>query len=86
MVDEWQPIETAPKDGTHILLYVPADSADHAPEAMVTGFWYALYSEWDLVMAWGYEAESQVYGEPSHWTPLPPPPRTSVTIDAALKE
>jgi hypothetical protein len=66
---QWQPIETAPKDGTEIWLFCP----DEQPQ-QVAGYWaadpngpYWAYCE-QLVM--------DVAGEafPTHWMPLPPPP------------
>lgn len=84
---EWRPIDTAPKDGTPVLLFVPA----HQPHRWVTGqtwppetitvvgFWEAGgnyegdEAGWD---AWpndrGYPC---LYPEhPTHWMPLPPAP------------
>lgn len=81
---QWQPIETAPKDGTHILIYTvdhPGPVPARDMPARVTAFWYAPYGEWHLVMAWGYEAENQVYGVPTHWQPLPDPPKPALTLD-----
>ena len=53
----WQPIETAPKDGSFILLATPKGR-------MADGFWSPVYEVW--VWSWPY-----VMVEPTHWMPLP---------------
>lgn len=72
MNTDWQPIETAPKDGSKILL---VDGYDF----MVVGWWGQS--------SVGYHQKEWVYGEcegeynsrnifdcPTHWMPLPNPP------------
>lgn len=54
----WQPIETAPKDGEHIILGIYLD-----------GFVYAQSSFW-----LSYKWAGWRYREPTHWMPLPEPP------------
>lgn len=70
---QWQPIETAPKDGTAILL------------SNERGAWMAKY---DPVYPSGYRPENPWFSlmlnhdhmrkgkpcAPTHWMPLPPPP------------
>lgn len=60
--EDWQPIDTAPKDGTHILLWTPS--------VRVVGRWDdEAYEpgEWRCI--------PKGYGiEPTHWMPLPDPP------------
>ena len=51
----WQPIETAPKDGSFILLATPKGR-------IADGFWSLVYGVW----SWPY-----VMVEPTHWMPLP---------------
>ena len=51
----WQPIETAPKDGSFILLATPKGR-------IADGFWSPVYGVW----SWPY-----VVVEPTHWMPLP---------------
>ena len=51
----WQPIETAPKDGSFILLATPKGR-------IADGFWSTVYGVW----SWPY-----VMVEPTHWMPLP---------------
>lgn len=60
---EWQPIETAPKDGTHVLAY---DGSN-----MTTVKWDRDY--WALIEQ-GYYAEDNEWW-PTHWMPLPKPPK-----------
>jgi hypothetical protein len=61
---EWQPIETAPKDGT-LILGVKFDT-DGQP-------WLAAF-EWIIAGIWdAYQWE--VDWEPTHWMPLPAPPQ-----------
>lgn len=56
---EWQPIETAPRDGTSVLLLGRSGRhADGVIEPNGNGEWV-----WPYVMA-----------EPTHWMPLPAPP------------
>ena len=72
---EWQPIETAPKDGTEILL---TDGAfTHC------GRWYDKNNPkypWkflDFTYRWKDELngwQDNKYG-PTHWMPLPEPPK-----------
>lgn len=60
----WQPIETAPKDGEYILVYA----------GRVTVAWFSD-GEWlDGMNHDGYEHETH---SPTHWMPLPPPPEAA---------
>ena len=60
----WQPIETAPKDGTHVLL-------------AITG-WDIIVGECWRGNAWieSYRGED-ITGTVTNWMPLPEPPTTS---------
>lgn len=64
---EWQPIETAPKDGTFVLLFTAC--------GCIEGFW--SYGEWEQsVCAASYDmAHAYIECRPTHWMPLPPPPK-----------
>lgn len=61
-MSEWQPIETAPKDGTDIL--VGFAGQDRPP--VVVG-WFDDWLEYDSV--------NILKGKPTHWMPLPEPPQ-----------
>lgn len=60
--DDWQPIETAPKDGTRVLVWHPYWNAAS------TAQWYG--TDWRIV----YDLKPFV-SQPTHWRPLPAPPR-----------
>jgi hypothetical protein len=62
MMDGWQPIETAPNDGIRVLLW---HSTWQAPSS---GQWYG--DKWSV----GYDL-SPFAMQPTHWRPLPPPPK-----------
>ncbi len=71
-MSEWQPIETAPKDGTALILFSPYGRNLNYPGGLVwvTGGWggAALNPE---------EFRGQNGKEPpTHWMPLPPTPPT----------
>lgn len=68
----WQPISTAPRDGTPVLIYMP-DAVEpcislamwsHCPEDPLGDAWYEY---------WG-DSNGPIDAEPSHWMPLPKPP------------
>lgn len=67
---EWQPIDTAPKDGTRILVY----DAFYAGRIAVCQF--DSYFEW---VERGADYATEVWGlgemSPTHWMPLPEPPK-----------
>lgn len=56
---EWRPIETAPKDGTHVMLF------DN--DAIKVGLWWEPYNDWGPRIA--------LIKNPTHWIPLPTPPK-----------
>ena len=65
---EWQPIETAPKDGSRIIL---------------TDGGFVDAAEWDGYEGWIVNVESSSgfnyynkFYDATHWMPLPQPPRT----------
>jgi hypothetical protein len=72
----WQPIETAPKDGTEVML--------HGPEGLDVAEWHAETEdefESGVIVAPGFDAGffGRIYAagcteDPTHWQPLPPPP------------
>lgn len=63
---EWLPIETAPKDGTHILLW------QRSQENQIYEGWYACLALWE-----GWQDSWDSEPEPTHWQPLPKPPVTT---------
>ena len=72
---EWQPIETAPKDGTPILIY---GSNGRGVKQMTTALWDRDSEElgkWKLCVADGWECEEFLKREPTHWQSLPAPPK-----------
>lgn len=88
--DQWRPIESAPKDGTEILVYV-----DVASVPVVHIAWYRNKAEWEESGRpsgwdsleewegwWSYTENSvsqtklEDFKLPTHWMPLPPSPST----------
>ncbi len=72
---EWQPIETAPKDGTRILLYFPVLPKHYDQQSKISvglsvnrGWWVTALGAGGL-----YDGETR----PTHWTPLPEPPENN---------
>lgn len=72
-MSEWQPIETAPKDGTAV--WAIEDGAPHGltmPHYVVV-FWapsarYSARGFWQC-------ADRALVAQPTHWMPLPDPPK-----------
>jgi hypothetical protein len=80
---EWQPIETAPRDGTQILMYggKPGYDYDGAIEPVCFTAWWEQFRLPDRngqTGMWRFcSYDSGYYGEwenPTHWMPLPAPP------------
>jgi hypothetical protein len=84
---DWQPIETAPKDGTPILLFTPGVRSS-AVGPVGVGRWVESQT-----VKYGRIVDDRRYwlvnglvlalphDKPSHWMPLPPPPRGDPTAD-----
>ncbi len=65
---EWQPMETAPKDGTGILTYPHFRVTHYATEDIHPGEgWVDEFDD-------GIEQFVAMRTPPTHWMPLPPPP------------
>lgn len=67
----WQPIETAPKDGTTVLLSFHYLNGVHSGKSFVSML------EWDKAIdGWGLFKNLELDGtlKISHWMPLPKPP------------
>ena len=90
---DWQPIETAPKDGTEIIAVFSNDYGfQEAPT--VYGPWTVAFKRGRWMASWGgcSVIESESYAgttymeaemEPTHWMPLPPAP---TGVDTAMPE
>lgn len=83
MQDKWQPIETAPRDGTRILGWV--NEAEWAAicwwETAPIELRYAPQEQWQMSEASDFPDDEAWYEhwrdtryEPTHWMPLPAPP------------
>lgn len=77
----WQTMETAPRDGTWLLLYGVAH-AHHGFPACYIGGW-PLHADWvdeepqDGWMGLGWDQLGELYEvEATHWMPLPKPPES----------
>ncbi len=69
-MSDWQPIETAPRDEVVVMLYCPAswDTEGVRVGWMSEGHWYDCESSWTPL--------TDIYGQATHWQPLPSPPET----------
>lgn len=75
-MSQWQPIETAPKDGAPVIISVAGfvgEAAYRAEGSHEGAWWWANEGPGD------YHADSidSRHGEPTHWMPLPDPPETA---------
>ena len=79
---EWQPIETAPKDGTGVLLCWAIDAdgkpIDWRKSPKTSHVFVQVAAWWEGDNAWIVYTDSvqepAVHFTPTHWMPLPPPP------------
>jgi len=69
-MQNWQPIETAPQDGTEILLAV------NYPRALNRGFFtQVMTAEFSKrFQGWIAYSGADISGTATHWQPLPEPP------------
>lgn len=65
MSDLWQPIETAPKDGTFFLAW-------NGNWRGVAQYFEPAYEDDPI---WVDETTEFIHPPPTHWMPLPPPPK-----------
>lgn len=67
---QWQPIATAPKDGTYILLYRPVEDGRHK-DAVREGKYhrYGMRYTWRVRSGCVWDIDA-----PTHWMPLPEAP------------
>lgn len=77
-MSEWQPIETAPKDGTTILVRGrPTDlvmGGDTLVKFHKLGTYTAAWDEIDSTFCLSGGSWLGPFVSPTHWMPLPPPP------------
>lgn len=73
MDDKWQPIETAPKDGTEILACdVSGDLGAYHVEVV---FWAVSWGDDSDTVGWGIcDGQTRPPSCFTHWMPLPEPP------------
>jgi hypothetical protein len=68
---DWQPIETAPKDGTSVLVYGPWKgefSQLKHPHEIWRGHCHPVSKLWFI-------SGTLEFVDPTHWMPLPEPPK-----------
>jgi hypothetical protein len=73
----WQPIDTAPKNGRWIIVtsthWKIRDPAEEAGALIVR--WNADVDGWCHEFADGWGDEDGIVNQPTHWMPLPEPPK-----------
>jgi hypothetical protein len=74
---QWQPVETAPKDGTFIDLWFP-NNGTTALSQRLTGTW--RHDAWFMQSG----GRSFRMDNPTHWMPLPAGPTDTSTLRTAL--
>lgn len=80
--EDWQPIDTAPKDGTAFLLWVATKAS---VSRIRIGTWSQRYCNW-VSQDWRNRRVHGDDAEITHWRPLPAPPATPVGAIAEGRE
>jgi hypothetical protein len=74
LAPEWQPIETAPKDGTVMILL--EHRREYSSSTIDFGcFEFIENSDWDGAAVYGWMSNEGKIEEPTHWMPLPTEPK-----------
>lgn len=76
LAQQWQPIETAPKDGTEIILFCTPNEVTHLSPLVINGRWRPT----EGFLSPGLWSISHAVGpsfKPMHWMPLPQPPQVA---------
>ena len=87
-MSEWQPIETAPKDGTEVIGCHSQDWSEIGMKPIIYGPWTMAFdagqwrSSWDRVRVINYMGDfgteyAELDIQPTHWMPLPEPPKAA---------
>lgn len=76
-MSKWLPIDTAPKDGTAVLVtFWPHHGPDKSTSTCAVAAWWkndnGVGGDW--VIYCSLIQEPRLYFTPTHWMPLPPPP------------
>jgi len=71
----WQSLETAPRDGTKLLLWARVHNSTDAAASVVVG-------RYDITFGWVGASAGVILIVPTHWMPLPDAPLS--TRDFAL--
>ena len=66
----WQPIDSAPKDGTDLLVAITHSLGADEWEAIQWVDWQTDDTKWPI-----YQRRIDIPFPPTHWMPLPPPPQ-----------
>jgi len=75
--ERWEPIETAPKDGTPIIAYCVHTNAKYATNSIQEGWEYPVIAKWIDHNGGGWTWHGMA-GTFTHWRPLPAPPSSQL--------
>ena len=64
----WKTMESAPKDGTTVLLYARCKTYPDDKPAPVVGFWNKSVMQWKVASEYLSQADELI---PSHWMEIP---------------
>jgi hypothetical protein len=78
-ISKWQPIETAPRDGTPFLCFTPDD--DFSSQTGIDLIWYE-----PSIKTYTMDGDNEVpFAGITHWMPLPEPPVTRQELGGNAK-
>lgn len=78
-MSEWQPIESAPRDGTVVILYRPLAHKTHDPQITIRRTLSNDRGCWPATVPKGRDGKNFTEGScyATHWMPLPEPPEAA---------